>query len=64
MDHLTEQKIAQYVDVHMLEEQGQLPEYILEYVEECLECKMEIMEVWELIEAVERLPMFDNSSKQ
>jgi len=60
MTHLDEQELATYVEALLIDEQGQLPEH----VEECLECKMEIMEVWELIEAVERLPMFDNSSKQ
>jgi len=48
MDRLNEQEIAQYVDALMLDEQGQLPKYILEHVEECAECKIGITEVLEL----------------
>jgi glutamate synthase domain-containing protein 3 len=35
------------------EVQDQLTEEILEHVEECLECKVEIVEVWELVQAIE-----------
>lgn len=52
MDHLTENEIAQYVDALVSDKQDQLPEEILEHVEECVECKMEIIEVALLIEPV------------
>jgi len=47
--HLTEQEIAQYVDAIEAETANQLPENILAHVEECLECKIEIVEVRELM---------------
>ena len=50
MAHLNEQELAQYVDALMSHEQGQLPEYILGHVKECLKCKVKIIEVWELME--------------
>ena len=48
MDHLDEQELAQYVDALINDKQGQLPEYILQHVEECAECKIGITEVLEL----------------
>jgi anti-sigma factor RsiW len=61
--HLTENELAQYVDALLSDKQDQLPEEILEHVEECFECKMEIIEVWELIKADASDPTVDNSSK-
>lgn len=46
--HLTENEIAQYVDALVSEKQDQLPEEILQHVEECFECKADLLEVWEL----------------
>jgi hypothetical protein len=40
--HLTEQELAQHVDAIVLDKQDQLREEILENVEECSECKVEI----------------------
>ena len=67
--HLTEQELAQYVDALVLDQQDQLPEEILEHVAERFECKVEIMGVWESIEASglppsEPLPPFDSPEKQ
>jgi hypothetical protein len=45
-NHLTELELARYVDALVSDKQDQLPEH----VEECLECKVEIMKVWELVE--------------
>ena len=52
MDHLDENEIAQYVDAQMLDTQNQLPAEMLEHVEDCFECKVEIMEVIELMECL------------
>ena len=50
---LTEEEIALYVDALELKKLEGLPEAIVDHVQECLECKMEIVEVWELIEEQE-----------
>lgn len=50
---LTELEVTQYVDALASDKQDRLPEEILEHVEECFECKAEIVQVWELIEAIE-----------
>jgi hypothetical protein len=47
--HLTE--LAQYVNA-FVDMQNELPQEILEHVAECFECKVEVMEVLELKEAV------------
>jgi hypothetical protein len=62
--HLAENEIAQYVDALVSNKQDQLPEKILEHVEECLECKKEIMDAWGLLEYIPLLPEFDNPNKQ
>ena len=51
MDHLDENKIAQYVDALSADTKDQLPEEILEHVAECLDCKVAIMGVLPLVEA-------------
>lgn len=51
--HLTDEEIALYVEALELKKQERLSEAILDHVQECLECKMEIVEVWELIEEQE-----------
>lgn len=64
MTHLDEQELAQYVDALISDKQDHLPEEILEHVEECLECKLEVMEVWILIEPDDQTPTFDIPLKQ
>jgi len=61
MPHLTEMEIAQYVDALVAEKQDQLPKGILEHVEECLECKKEVIEILDLIWTIEKL---DSLQKQ
>ncbi len=51
--HLTEEEIALYVDAIEAWKQDQLPAEILAHVEECLECKIEVVELLKLIEAQE-----------
>ena len=50
--HLDENEIAAYVDALREDLQDQLPGEILEHVAECFECKVEIIEVWELVEVI------------
>jgi hypothetical protein len=57
--HPTEQELAQYVDALVLDKQDQLPEEMLEHVEECFECKVEVLEVLGLIEAIGTQLSFD-----
>ena len=52
MDHLNEQEIARCVDALMNDQHGQLPEYMLNHVEECEECKVEVMGVLDLIASI------------
>jgi hypothetical protein len=49
--HLSEQELAQYVDALVLDKEDELPQEVLEHVAECFECKVEIMEVLEIIES-------------
>ena len=49
--HLSEQELAQYVDALVLDKEDELPQEVLEHVAECFECKIEIMEVFELVGA-------------
>ena len=51
MEYITEKEIAQYVDAVEDETQSELPEATLVHVEDCLECKIEILEVWELVDS-------------
>ena len=44
--HLIVQEIGQYVDALENETVTRLPEEILIHVKECLDCKVEIVEVW------------------
>jgi hypothetical protein len=48
-NHLSENGIALYVDAIKLERIDNLPATIVHHVEECEECKMQIMEVAELL---------------
>ncbi|MDP1677959.1 MAG: hypothetical protein Q8L88_13960, partial [Bacteroidota bacterium] len=48
-NHLSENGIALYVDAIKLERIDNLPAAIVHHVEECEECKMQIMEVAELL---------------
>ena len=64
MPHLDEQELAQYIDALMFDKQGQLPEYILEHVEECFGCKVEIREVLALAQFVRSQSEFDYPPKQ
>ena len=50
--HLSEEQLALYVDALVFDKQGQLPEEFLGHVEECLECKISIMTVLDLIETI------------
>jgi hypothetical protein len=50
--HLREQELAQYVDALATDQQDRVPQEILEHVQECFACKVEVMEVLELKEAV------------
>ena len=50
--HLDENEIAAYVDALREDLQDQLPGEILEHVAKCFECKVEIIEVWELVEVI------------
>ena len=50
--HLTEQEIALYVDALVLDQQNQLPEEIREHVKKCFGCKVEVMEVGELVDSI------------
>lgn len=59
--HMIKQELAQYVDALVLDQQDQLRNQILEHVEDCMNCKKEIIETLDLIWTVET---FDNSSKQ
>ena len=43
MNHLTENQLALYVDALVSYNQDQLPEEILEHVEECPDCKVTAM---------------------
>ena len=47
---MTENEFAQYLDALVSDKEDQPPEEILEHVEECLECKFEVMEVRELVD--------------
>ena len=62
-NHLPEEQLALYVDALVLDQQDQLPEEILEHVEECEECKMEVIGVRELIEGIGPHQVLDNPSK-
>ena len=53
--HLAENEIALYVDALIADRQVQLPQEILEHVEECFECKVEIVEVLRLVESSDRV---------
>ncbi len=46
--HLDENEIAAYVDALEAGTQDTLSERILDHVEECIECKMEIVDVYNL----------------
>jgi hypothetical protein len=46
--HLDENEIALYVDAIEAENQDELSKEILDHVEECSKCKMEIVEVYDL----------------
>jgi hypothetical protein len=52
--HLTEVELALYVDAIVLDAQVKLPEDILDHVADCTECKVELIELLELIDAEER----------
>jgi len=47
-NHLSEDQLAIYGDAFVLDKLDQLPGEILEHVAECLECEVEIIEVWDL----------------
>jgi hypothetical protein len=62
--HLTVEQLALYLDALVLEKQDQIPEGIKEHMAKCYECKVEIVEVLELVEAIrvysdETFPTFD-----
>ena len=61
MMQLTEIEIAEYVDALVTDKQDQLPEDILEHVEECVLCKVEIIEMWKLIDAFGPHPMLGSA---
>ena len=48
--HLDENGIALYVDALHLEHLSQLPKEILQHVEHCEECKLQIVEVFDLVQ--------------
>lgn len=50
--HATEEQIALCVDALMLKRQTKVPEYILDHVGECFECKMAIVGTFQLMEHV------------
>ena len=58
MEHLSEMQLAQYVDALMLDTQDQLPEEILAHVADCIECKVDVMGVLDLIESIEARTSF------
>jgi hypothetical protein len=58
-NHLSEDQLALYVDALVSDTQDQLPEH----VEECEECKMEVIGVRELIEGIGPHQVLDNPSK-
>lgn len=62
--HLSEEEIAVYIDALVLDVQDHLPEEMKEHVVECLECKVEVMEVLRLIEAIGPRPTFDYPAEQ
>ena len=49
MEHLDENEIAAYVESIEAGNLERLPENVRDHVEECLECKVEIMEALELV---------------
>lgn len=50
--HLDENEIAQYVEAIEAGKQDELPEEIRAHVEECFECKVEVIEMWKLLVAI------------
>ena len=54
MEHLDENEIAACVDAIGMETVDRLSKEILAHLEKCLECKREIMEVWEIKECARR----------
>lgn len=47
--HLDENELAQYVEAIALNRQNELPKGILEHIAQCFECKVEVLEVLELV---------------
>ena len=58
-EHLTEEELAQYVDSLVLDKQGRVPAGLLEHVADCYDCKVEIMDVRELIQAIGSVEFVD-----
>ncbi len=52
-DHLTEQELAQYVDAIRGEWQELLPEKSLGHVEDCASCKVELIEILDLMDTLD-----------
>ena len=56
-EHLSEEELALYVEGMKLDVSRRLPERLLAHVEGCLNCKVELMELFELVDALdERVP--------
>ena len=49
MEHLSEEQIALYVDALELDRVSELPQMILDHVQDCFTCKEDIMEVASLV---------------
>jgi hypothetical protein len=47
-DHLNDEGVSLYVDAFLFDKQEKLPESILQHVEDCKQCKMSILEVYDL----------------
>jgi len=63
-NHLSDEQLAHYVDALVSDHLDQLPEEILEHVEECFECKVTILDELDLVEPDNTHPSFDIHSKQ
>lgn len=57
--HLTEEGVALYVDAIKLKRTAELPEEMLQHVEHCLDCQMQIVELNETLKGV----VYDSSEK-
>ena len=66
--HLDENHIALYVDALILDKVEKLPIPVLEHVEDCMDCKKDIIELFEILQSSKKIesqkhPYFDRTAR-